>query len=321
VNLRHFASRPLSAGILFLGAVLLALTVIAPPAPANTARAASSEEEALLQLINEYRQANGLTTLAMSPTLYNAASWMSNDMASNDYFSHIDSLGRDPFQRMAAFGYNHNTWRGENLASGATSPQQALELWKASPSHNEVLLNPNFRVAGLAVAYSSTATYCCYWTADFGGYDDMLPPPPPPPANTEPAAPPPPPATAPVSQPPQGEANPPAPPPEPTPQSTPEATPASTLQPEPEPTPEPRFSPPAWQEIAAGLAGPLHRLMILDMGDSILTTISYLAQRYLAGISEGLGQDRQTPESSDEPLARWWGRKLCALLGARCHSF
>lgn len=66
-----------------------------------------------LNLLNAYRNQNGLSSLTPSRTLTDVAKWMTNDMASNNYFSHTDSLGRDPFQRMRDFEYTFNTWRGK----------------------------------------------------------------------------------------------------------------------------------------------------------------------------------------------------------------
>jgi uncharacterized protein YkwD len=51
---------------------------------------------------------------------------------------------------MAAFGYNYNTWKGENLAAGVDSAQGAFDLWKNSPGHNANMLNANFKVVGIA---------------------------------------------------------------------------------------------------------------------------------------------------------------------------
>ncbi|MCK5219555.1 hypothetical protein KAR10_08535, partial [bacterium] len=68
------------------------------------------DEQALfLQLINEYRVQNGHSTLEINSYLQVASQWHSEDMASKNYFSHTDSLGRDPFQRMADFGYTVST--------------------------------------------------------------------------------------------------------------------------------------------------------------------------------------------------------------------
>ena len=155
--------------------------------PGGAQAALDSEEQAFLTAINSHRQANGLGALSLDWQLNAAADWMSNDMAANDYFSHTDSLGRDPFQRMADFGYSYSTWKGENLAAGVDVGQAAFNVFKNSPGHNSNMLNPNFKVIGIARAYGAGTTYGWYWTTDFGGQGSPAPPPappPPPPAHT-----------------------------------------------------------------------------------------------------------------------------------------
>src|SRR3990172_6453901 len=129
-----------------------------------------------LDLINAYRSGQGLPTLAIDPQLQAASRWMSADMATNDYFSHYDSLGRDPFQRMDAFGYTYNVWKGENLAAGTSDAQVAFDLWKASPGHNSNMVNPQFHGVGIARAYGPTTGLGWYWTTDFGGVANPDPP-------------------------------------------------------------------------------------------------------------------------------------------------
>jgi hypothetical protein len=193
----------------------------------------SSEEQALLDYINGYRIENSLTPLNASATLTASARWMSEDLGDNDYFSHTDSLGRSPFQRMAAFGYDceaYNTWCGENLAAGSSSGSQTFELWRNSPGHNANMLNPNYRVAGITAVFNQDSTYGWYWTLDMGGFDDSGQPPPtatPPPPPTE--TPPSPTATPPTETPPSPTATPPPPPTE-TPPSPPTETPPSSTE-------------------------------------------------------------------------------------------
>jgi uncharacterized protein YkwD len=94
---------------------------------------------------------------------------MSQDMANKNYFSHTDSLGRDPFMRMAAFGYNYPHTAGENIAAGMDSAQAAFTAWKNSPGHNANMLGSGYTVIGIGRAYNSSSTYGWYWTTDFGG--------------------------------------------------------------------------------------------------------------------------------------------------------
>src|SRR5688572_20863879 len=53
-----------------------------------------SEEQFLVNLINQYRGENGLWPLTLGPELNQSASWMAADMGTYNYFSHQDSAGR-----------------------------------------------------------------------------------------------------------------------------------------------------------------------------------------------------------------------------------
>lgn len=254
----------------------LALALVAVAGMPKGAEAAQdSEEQAFLTLINNYRTQNGLGTLSLNTELNNAAEWMSNDMAVNNYFSHTDSLGRDSFQRMAAFGYNYNTWKGENLAAGTDTAQAAFDAWKRSPGHNANMLNSNFTVIGIARVYGAGTTYGWYWTNDFGGQGSA----PPPPAPTTPPPPPPPPPPEPTEPPP--------PPPEPTPEPTQEPTP----EPTPEVTPEPTPVAPNRDDIQSQLSEALGGLNLVGIEDSVLRHLSYIAERYLVASNGLLVQD------------------------------
>src|SRR3990172_6122238 len=181
------ALKPVLSRVEGVAAVLaiLGLTLVAGIAlfssSARTTTAAttlSADEQAFANLINSYRQANGLGTLSIDSSIQDAARWMSQDMGAKNYFSHTDSLGRDPFQRMADFGYNYNTWKGENLAAGYSTAQAAFDAWKASAGHNANMLNPNYKVMGIAMVYTAGSSYGWYWTNDFGGWVANPSPPP-----------------------------------------------------------------------------------------------------------------------------------------------
>ncbi|MFN7946645.1 MAG: CAP domain-containing protein [Blastocatellia bacterium] len=149
------------------------LVIISLPITAQTPTL-DAEEQTLLKLVNDYRAQNGLQPLKASIALTNAAKWMSGDMAGKNYFpyNHVDSQGRDPFQRMAAFNYGYNSWRGENIAAGYGDAASTFNQWKNSPAHNANMLNANYAVIGIGRAYNAGATYRWYWTNDFGSYVD-----------------------------------------------------------------------------------------------------------------------------------------------------
>ena len=122
-----------------------------------------------LVLINRYRAGKGLKPLTLDKKLQKAAQWMSEDMAAHDYLEHYDSKGRDPFVRMAAFGYNYNTYKAENVAAGQQTAAKVMQSWQNSKTHNVNMLNPNFTVIGIGFAYGKKSRFGWYWTTTFGG--------------------------------------------------------------------------------------------------------------------------------------------------------
>lgn len=222
-----------------------------------------AEEQRFLDLINTYRAGLGLAALAPDPQLQAASRWMSEDMAANDYFSHYDSLGRDPFQRMDAFGYTYNVWKGENLAAGTAQAQVAFDLWKASPGHNSNMVNPQFHGIGIARAYGPTAGLGWYWTTDFGGVANPDPPADPTPSATPPRTPTP--TATPTA----------------SPQPTPTASAQTTLTPIPTPTTTPTPEPTATDAPEAGVQGDLDCNAQIDAKDALAVL------RIVAAVSAG----------------------------------
>ena len=223
---RHLRYRTISR-LAFVAPLLafIALTASTGLLTPQKAEALDTEEQTFLTQINNYRAQSGLGTLTLSGKLDDVARWMANDMATHNYFSHEDSLGRDPFQRTDALGYN--TWRGENLVAGAEGATQAFQIWRDSPPHNDNMLGSHYAVIGIARAYSASSAFGWYWVTEFAGEDYAAPPPPAPAAAPAPAdTPAPEPARAPAQQtqpvsPPQVPANSPEPTPAPTPMPTP----------------------------------------------------------------------------------------------------
>ena len=130
-----------------------------------------AEERAFVGMLNDYRRKNGITTpLQVSIVLTNAAKWHSGDMAQFGYFDHIDRLGRDPFVRMAAFGYAYPASKGENIAAGNSTAAATFDQWRNSPPHNANMLDSGYRVIGIGRAVGGPYGY--YWTTTFGGYVD-----------------------------------------------------------------------------------------------------------------------------------------------------
>jgi len=155
-------------------AALLLLPGAAPADPALDA-----EEVEFVRLINEYRAANGLPCLSVSPTANRAADYMSRAMGEQAFFNHNEPpcsgdtcTGRDPFERMVDFG--HDGWRtaAENIAAGAFTAAQAFDGWKHSPGHNRNMLGAHFTAMGIARVVVEGSPMGVYWTNTFSDYVD-----------------------------------------------------------------------------------------------------------------------------------------------------
>jgi hypothetical protein len=160
------------------------------------------EEQAIFDMMNAARRDAGLYELKPSPSLNQAAAWKSADQANRpEDFSHTDSLGRDPGQRLHDCGYAGTTI-GENIGYGTPDPAVIFAAFHDSPQHWANIMNPMWRVAGVGYHRGQ-------WTIDFGVYDDTGTFPLPPPSATP---------TTPGGSPPAGGQS-------PTPTATPTATP------------------------------------------------------------------------------------------------
>ncbi len=165
--------------------VMVALVALLVPVLTAGERSASadssydSEELQFLQLINDYRQQNGVGPLILSDTLTVSSEHHSQDEAKYGFFAHNTEAssyyprGSQPWDRMAAEGYDYNTYRGENLAVGYETAEEVFEAWRESPPHNEAMLDGHYRVIGVARLYvPGSERHHWYWTTDFGGYVD-----------------------------------------------------------------------------------------------------------------------------------------------------
>lgn len=155
----------LNIALLIFGIMLALVLMLTPLAGALTNCAVSdltmdAQETQFVVLLNGYRASRGLAPLTMAPSLNRSATWMATDEIAHNYFSHTDSLGRDPFVRMQQCGYPQAG--GENLAEGNLPTAAAvLTAWQSSPGHNAAMLQPGFTQMGIAHAGIQ-------WALDFG---------------------------------------------------------------------------------------------------------------------------------------------------------
>jgi uncharacterized protein YkwD len=138
----------------------------------------TDEEITFVNMLNDYRAANGLASLLVSDMISEACYRHSHDMAKYGFFDH-SSLQSDwfatnatPWDRMAASGYGYRTSMGENIAAGQQTGAEVFAAWKASAGHRANMLNSAYKVIGVSRYLLPGSPYTVYWTTDFGGYVD-----------------------------------------------------------------------------------------------------------------------------------------------------
>jgi uncharacterized protein YkwD len=139
--------------------------------------------EATLCLINQERARNNEQPLRVDGQLEQSAQGHSNQMVSENYFSHISPAGETPLQRIQATGYIPNEQVGytigENIAWGTlglATPQAIVEAWIASPEHLANILQSKYQETGLGVDPSVPASLSegqpgAVYTQDFGAIE------------------------------------------------------------------------------------------------------------------------------------------------------
>ncbi len=112
------------------------------------------QEAQLFSGANDVRRQHHLGALRASPALAEVALAHAQDMARNDYLSHINPEGQNPLQRVQAAGIEGFKLLAENIGSSNVTDDRVstiVEEWLRSPRHRENLLNPAFNTSGVAV--------------------------------------------------------------------------------------------------------------------------------------------------------------------------
>ena len=112
----------------------------------------SQEEQEALNLINEYREQNGLNKLKPITRLQQTARLKAEDLVKNQYFSHNSERLGTPFEMLKANNVDYEI-AGENLAGNMT-PKKAVESWINSKTHRENILEERFNYTGVCVIES-----------------------------------------------------------------------------------------------------------------------------------------------------------------------
>ncbi len=148
--------------------------------PTTTETPESSPMNELLVLVNAERVANSCPSMTLNTQLSQAAQRHSDDMAMNNFFSHVSSDGSTITDRVNATGYTYSLI-AENIAAGQATPREVFSAWMSSPGHRANIMNCSLTDMGLGFYYqsddqpdvrtstaSASGPYYYYWTQTFG---------------------------------------------------------------------------------------------------------------------------------------------------------
>ena len=145
------------AGIVF--AVLVVVSSVAGRQLYTVAQAGNVEalEERVIELNNLYRAQQGLAPLTKTEALTTAAGIRVRECGS--YFSHTRPDGSEWWTVEPDYAF------GENLASGYTDADAAVDAWMRSPAHMYNIMSPEFRTCGVGVEFIGGKLY---YVAEYG---------------------------------------------------------------------------------------------------------------------------------------------------------
>ncbi|HYK71622.1 MAG TPA: CAP domain-containing protein [Pseudoneobacillus sp.] len=138
-------------------------TTTTQPTTTQTTSTLSAYEQKVVDLTNQERTKIGAPALKVDVALSKMARDKSQDMATNNYFSHTSPTYGSPFDMMKQYGITYR-YAGENIAMGQKTPEEVVQAWMNSEGHRKNMLNPNFTHIG--VGYVSQGNY---WTQEFIG--------------------------------------------------------------------------------------------------------------------------------------------------------
>lgn len=113
----------------------------------------SKKELECYNLINNYRQENGLDILTWDDTLYEYAKIRARE--ASQCWSHTRPDGTSWKE------IDPNTFQGENLAKGYDTAQDAVSAWIASQGHKENILRGSFNRTAIAFYNAENGWFWC----------------------------------------------------------------------------------------------------------------------------------------------------------------
>ncbi len=144
--------RKASVGILsFIALLVFFVGILHVTVIQETSLLSAVIPRSLVELANNNRVNNKLSSLTTNPLLEVAAQKKANDMASKGYFAHTSPEGKTPWYWFKEAQYDFQ-YAGENLAINFVDSTDVDSAWMNSPGHRANILNSKFTEIGIATA-------------------------------------------------------------------------------------------------------------------------------------------------------------------------
>lgn len=146
---KKIATTALGISLLVTGTEATSLLAASPAQAASQDIISNSNRqqqiEQIFREINSYRASKGLKPVKLSPTISKIAQQESDRGVADEDISHSGNFAKDS---------RAGNWLSAGEISAANSredPSALVEQWKKSPSHEEILSDPNFTTIGVGV--------------------------------------------------------------------------------------------------------------------------------------------------------------------------
>jgi len=116
----------------------------ATPTPAVSA--ADAYAQTVVQMVNEERAKQGLSTVTLDEKACQAACVRADEIAQS--FSHTRPSGESCFTVLKELGISY-MGAGENIAKGQTTPERVMAAWMDSPGHYANIMREGFTRIGV----------------------------------------------------------------------------------------------------------------------------------------------------------------------------
>lgn len=128
-----------------------------------TVKESLSQEEKVLEIVNQKRGAKGLNPLKMDAKLQKAANARAKEIVKK--FDHVRPNGKKCYTILKSYGVTYHAC-GENIAEGQKNAKEVMNDWMHSSGHKANILDPSYSRLGVGL-YKNPKNKKYYWVQIF----------------------------------------------------------------------------------------------------------------------------------------------------------